>query len=255
LGLARRETPIFADWRGLVVKRSIDLLLAGLLLAFFLPLLAGAAIAVKLDSEGPALFRQVRVGRRFKRFQLLKLRTMQVASEGPIIALGEDPRITRIGGWLRRLKLDELPQLWNVLRGEMSLVGPRPVIPELTEEFQEAYELLLVARPGLTDPATLKYRRESEILAQVPKPMEFFKTVVVPDKLRLSLAYLEAAGFCSDLRVILRTAAALLPRLWGRDKPISVPPAGIAAVRRLGKTRSRSARVLPRSTMQDAFRI
>ncbi len=113
-------------------KRSVDIALAGLLLAVSLPLLAMAAIVIKLDSEGPAIYRQVRVGRRFRPFQLLKLRTMRASCGCPVYTLGADERITRSGRWLRWFKLDELPQLWNVLRGEMSLVGPRPVVPELT---------------------------------------------------------------------------------------------------------------------------
>jgi len=188
----------------------MDIALAGLLLAIALPFLAIAAIIIKLDSEGPVIFRQVRVGLRFKRFQLLKLRTMRVSSGGPAYTLGADPRITRPGRWLRCIKFDELPQLWNVVRGDMSLVGPRPVVPELAVEFKRAYDLLLEARPGLTDPATLKYCREAEILALVPDPLEYFKTVVTPDKLRISQAYQQRANLWTDLGVMAGTAAALL---------------------------------------------
>jgi lipopolysaccharide/colanic/teichoic acid biosynthesis glycosyltransferase len=193
-----------------VLKRSVDIALSGLLLTASLPFLAIAAILIKLDSPGPAIFRQVRTGRGFKRFQLLKLRTMQVDAGGSLYTLGPDPRITRVGRWLRKFKLDELPQLWNVLRGEMSLVGPRPVVPELTAEFPQAYKRLLEVRPGLSDPATLKYCDETEILALVPEPLEYFKTVVTPDKLRTSQAYLERANPWSDLGVMAKTAFALL---------------------------------------------
>ena len=190
-------------------KRSVDIALAGLLLAVSLPFLLIAAIFVKLDSEGPVVFRQVRVGRGFRRFELLKLRTMRASRGGSLYTLGADPRITRSGRWLRNCKLDELPQLWNVLRGDMSLVGPRPVVPELTAEFKQDYEKLLDARPGLTDPATLKYCRETEILALVPDPLEYFKTVVTPDKLRISQTYKQRANLWSDLGVMAETAVAL----------------------------------------------
>jgi lipopolysaccharide/colanic/teichoic acid biosynthesis glycosyltransferase len=192
-----------------VFKRSIDIVLAGLLLAVALPLLALAALLIKLDSDGPAIFCQTRMGRGFKRFQLIKLRTMVVGEGGPAYTLGADPRITRTGRWLRKLKLDELPQLWNVLQGDMSLVGPRPVIPELTEEFAGAYEQLLAVRPGLTDPATLKYCCEVEMLAMVPDPLRYFKSVVTPDKLRISQAYLRRATVWTDLGVLASTALAL----------------------------------------------
>lgn len=199
---------------GLVLKRSVDIVLAGLLLAVTLPLLVIAAIVIKLDSEGPVIFHQARMGRGFRRFQLLKLRTMQFSGKGSAYTLGADSRITRSGRWLRWLKFDELPQLWNVLRGEMSIVGPRPVIPELTMEFRWEYERLLKVRPGLTDPAAVKYCREAELLAQVPEPLRYFKTVVTPDKLRISMNYLAKANMMSDLGVIVETALALYSVSW-----------------------------------------
>ena len=198
-------------------KRSVDVVLAGLMLVVSLPFLAIAAIIIKLDSEGPVIFRQVRTGRWFRRFELLKLRTMRDGCGGPPFTFGADCRVTRSGRWLRRFKLDELPQLWNVLRGDMSLVGPRPVVPELTAEFKGAYDLLLVARPGLTDPATLKYCREAEILALVPDPQNYFKTVVTPDKLRLSQDYLLRANLWTDLGLMAETAVAMLKPAPARD--------------------------------------
>jgi lipopolysaccharide/colanic/teichoic acid biosynthesis glycosyltransferase len=150
------------------------------------------------------------MGRRFRRFALFKLRTMRVGCAGSAYTLGEDERITRVGHWLRWSKVDELPQLWNVLRGEMSLVGPRPVIPELALEFRAEYERLLQVRPGLTDPATVKYCREEDLLALYPDPMEKFKTVITPDKLRISAAYLERATVWSDLGLMMETGWALV---------------------------------------------
>ena len=210
-----------------MLKRSLDLLVAALLLAISLPLLVLLALAVRLESPGPAIFRQVRMGRGFRPFALLKLRTMRGCSDERPFTLGADPRITRLGGWLRRCKIDELPQLWNVLRGEMSLVGPRPVIPALAVEFRAAYLHLLAVRPGLTDPATIKYCRETELLAQAAHPMAFFKQVVTPDKLRISADYLVQATVWSDLGVLLHTARALLPVKRGKEAAHLSPFAGV----------------------------
>jgi lipopolysaccharide/colanic/teichoic acid biosynthesis glycosyltransferase len=193
-----------------VIKRSLDIALAALLLIVSLPGLAVAALLIKRDSEGPILFRQERMGRDFKKFQLLKLRTMRELAGGSAITLGVDPRITRVGRWLRYFKIDELPQLWNVLRGDMSLVGPRPVIPEIAREFKKSYRSLLTVRPGLTDPATLKYCREAEMLASLPDPAQYFKTVATPDKLEISLLYQERATVFGDLCVLAATALAIL---------------------------------------------
>lgn len=210
-----------------MLKRSLDVLLAGLLLAASLPFLALLALAIRLESPGPALFRQTRMGRGFRPFALLKLRTMGGHGEEHPFTLGEDPRITRLGRWLRRNKLDELPQLWNVLRGQMSMVGPRPVIPSLVFEFRTAYRQLLTVRPGLTDPATIKYCRETELLAQAAHPMAYFKRIVTPDKLRISADYLQRATLWSDLGVLLRTAGALLPVKRGKAAPRLSPFAGV----------------------------
>ena len=196
-----------------MLKRSIDCLLAICLFLFALPILLVCAVLIKMDTKGPVLFRQRRMGRNFRIFDLLKLRTMEDHRPGTAVTLGVDPRITRTGRWLRKYKFDELPQLWNVLRGDMSLVGPRPVIPELTREFRAQYEQLLTVRPGLTDPATLKYYRECEILAVSADPMKHFKTVVTPDKLQLSEAYLERSTIWSDLRIMAQTAKAIVPHL------------------------------------------
>ncbi|HTB95616.1 MAG TPA: sugar transferase [Terracidiphilus sp.] len=195
------------------MKRCIDVLFAFCLLSLLSPLLLCCAVLIKLDSEGPVLFRQRRMGRDFRIFHLLKLRTMDTHRPGTAITLGADPRITRVGRFLRKYKVDELPQLWNILRGEMSLVGPRPVIPELTREFRAQYQRLLTVRPGLTDPAALKYYRECEILAVSANPMHHFKTVVTPDKLKLSEGYLQQATIWRDLRVMAQTAKAIIPHL------------------------------------------
>jgi lipopolysaccharide/colanic/teichoic acid biosynthesis glycosyltransferase len=190
------------------------------LLLAALPVLLLTALVIWMSSPGPVLFRQMRIGRGFSSFEILKLRTMAHAEAGLAYTLGPDPRITPFGRWLRRSKLDELPQLWNVLRGEMSLVGPRPVVPELATEFQIHYEQLLRARPGLTDPASLKYSQETRLLALSPDPMRFFKDVVTPDKIRISLDYMDTANLWTDLATMAMTAViCCLPamsRLYGR---------------------------------------
>lgn len=192
-------------------KRILDITGAALLLMVSAPVLGVSALLIKFDSPGPVLFHQPRMGRAFQKFQVCKLRTMRHGTCGPAITLGEDPRITRVGRWLRWFKFDELPQLWNVVRGEMSLVGPRPVVPELALEFQSTYEHLLTVRPGLTDPATVKFCREAEFLSQFPDPMAHFKAVLTPEKLRLSAEYLEHANVWSDLGVLMDTVVALFP--------------------------------------------
>ena len=205
---------IAGDLGGAVIKRTLDILVAALLFAMVLPVLTVAALIICFTSPGPILFRQTRMGRGFKRFEIVKLRTMAHAQAGSPYTLGPDARITRFGYFLRRSKIDELPQLWNVLRGEMSLVGPRPVLPALTEEFREYYELLLRARPGLTDPASLKYSQESRLLEQARDPMHFFKRVVTPDKIRISFDYMQRANLWSDCATLAMTVLiCCFPRL------------------------------------------
>jgi lipopolysaccharide/colanic/teichoic acid biosynthesis glycosyltransferase len=211
-----------------VLKRSLDFTLAGILLALTLPLVFIAAVLIHLETGDSVFFGQRRMGRGFRTFRLWKLRTMRTCCVGPAFTLGADPRITNVGRWLRWFKIDELPQLWNVIRGDMSLVGSRPVVPELAEEFESDYVRLLAARPGLTDPATVKYCREVELMALVPEPLDYFKNVIMPDKLRISLAYLERATVRSDVAVLMRTAVALMmsaaPVLTGQPgmEPIQV---------------------------------
>lgn len=194
-----------------MLKRSLDFTLAALLLALTLPVMFVAAVLIQIETGDSAVFGQRRMGRGFRTFKLWKLRTMWSCSVGLPFTLGADPRITRVGRWLRWLKIDELPQMWNVMRGDMSLVGSRPVVPELAEEFEADFVRLLAARPGLTDPATIKYCREAELMALVPDPLDYFKKVIMPDKLRISLAYAENATVLSDVAMLMKTAIALIP--------------------------------------------
>jgi lipopolysaccharide/colanic/teichoic acid biosynthesis glycosyltransferase len=188
------------------IKRAFDIGAAGLGLLLASPVLAAAALAVKLDSAGPVFFRQQRLGRNFRPFWIFKLRTMVVDAErhGQLTA-AVDPRVTRVGRWLRKTKLDELPQLWNVLVGDMSLVGPRPEVPKYVEMFRDDYRVVLSVRPGLTDPASVKYRDEAAILAGCPDPEREYVEHILPDKIALAREYIARSTFASDLAVLART--------------------------------------------------
>ncbi len=193
-------------------KRLVDILLSGLGLVLLAPLLLVMAVWIKLDSRGPVLFRQQRVGRFGRPFMIHKFRTMAVdaPARGPQITVGADPRITRAGQVLRRSKLDELPQLWDVLRGAMSLVGPRPEVPKYVALYpDEMRELLLSVRPGITDLASLQYRDESAVLAAAADPERAYVEQVLPAKLALSSRYVREATLLGDLRLILATLSAL----------------------------------------------
>jgi lipopolysaccharide/colanic/teichoic acid biosynthesis glycosyltransferase len=192
----------------------LDAAVATLLLAALAPALALIAVLVKVTSRGPVLFVQERVGRGGVPFRLLKFRTMasDAPRRGPALTVGGDPRITRIGRMLRRWKLDELPQLANVLRGDMSLVGPRPEVPCYVARYTAAQRRVLAVRPGITDPASLSYVDESQLLATFDDPERGYVDVVLPRKLSLSLAYLDHRTLRSDLALLARTATRLLLR-------------------------------------------
>lgn len=188
-------------------KRLFDVTCSALGLLLLAPLLVVIAICIKLDSPGPALFRQTRVGRFGVPFTIHKFRTMRV-EPGAAITVGKDPRITRSGRLLRKAKLDELPQLWDVLRGAMSLVGPRPELPRYVELYPAGLrEQVLAVRPGITDPASLAFSHEAELLAAAADPEREYREVILPAKLRLSADYAAHAGIGADLQLILRTLA------------------------------------------------
>jgi lipopolysaccharide/colanic/teichoic acid biosynthesis glycosyltransferase len=188
-------------------KRTFDLVGAGLGVVLLAPLLALLAILVKAEDGGPVLFKQERVGYRGRRFRNWKFRTMVPDAEarGLPLTVGRDPRVTRIGAWLRRLKLDELPQLFNVLFGDMSLVGPRPEVPCYVALYRAPERRVLELVPGMTDEASLRYLGEGTLLAASPDPEPHYLEVIAPAKIRLSLAYAARATVWSDLRVILKT--------------------------------------------------
>lgn len=193
-----------------MIKRLFDVVCSALGLLVLAPLLLLAAVWIKLDSPGPALFRQTRVGRFGVPFTIHKFRTMRL-EPGAAITVGADPRITRSGHFLRQTKLDELPQLWDVLRGAMSLVGPRPELPRYVELYPaELRERVLAVRPGITDPASLAFSHEAELLAASSDPEREYREVVMPAKLKLSASYAASASFGTDLRLILATLMRVL---------------------------------------------
>ncbi len=192
------------------VTRILDVASSAAGLGILAPVLVGVAAAIKLDDGGPVLFVQERIGRGGKPFGILKFRTMSVRNEsGALLTVGGDARITRVGRWLRRFKVDELPQLVNVLKGEMSLVGPRPEVAYYVAKYTAEQRRILDFIPGITDPASLRYRDESRILAESEDPEKRYIDEILPDKLRLSLEYAESSTTISYLKVILDTLIGL----------------------------------------------
>jgi lipopolysaccharide/colanic/teichoic acid biosynthesis glycosyltransferase len=191
------------------MRRLLDVVASTAGLLLFSPLFAILAIAVKISSPGPAFHRGERIGLGGKPFILYKFRSMRMAESGPAITRAGDPRITRVGHFLRRTKLDELPQLINVLAGDMSLTGPRPEAPRYVEMYDAEQRRILSVRPGITSPASLLYRSEEEQLMGPDWERLYVKTIM-PAKLRIDLEYIERRTLASDLRVIGRTIAALL---------------------------------------------
>ena len=190
-----------------MIKRTFDVSVSLTGLILLSPLLIVVAVLVKLTSRGPVFYIQQRVGRGFRPFGVIKFRTMVADADrrGGQLTAGADPRITSIGHLLRRLKIDELPQLVNVLKGEMSFVGPRPEVARYVEMFHADYEELLSVRPGITDPASLQFRHESEILGQADDPEATYIQQILPDKIALAKEYLRHASLWLDLRLICRT--------------------------------------------------
>ena len=196
----------------LFAKRALDILVSAAALFLLSPLLLLIALAVKLDSPGPVFYRQERVGRNGVPFRIFKYRTMVTDADkrGPAITVGRDSRITRVGGFLRGTKLDELAQLLNVLSGTMSFVGPRPEVPKYVALYTPYQRQVLLVRPGITDYASIAYRRESELLGQAEDPEALYIREIMPAKLELNLKYLREISPLTDLRLILRTLAAVV---------------------------------------------
>ena len=190
------------------MKRAFDIFASAVALVVLSPALFAIALAVKLTSPGPIVFRHERLGRNRVAFDVLKFRTMTAGASGSAIKAANDSRITRIGAFLRDYKLDELPQLVNVIRGEMSIVGPRPEVSEYVE-LDPRYETVLSVRPGLTDPASLAYRHEQELLEEQDDPQQFYVEELLPEKVRLSVEYVENQSMRRDAELIRDTLKAI----------------------------------------------
>lgn len=188
-----------------IVKYIFDRMMAFFGLLFLWPVLLIVAILIKCQMPGPVLFVQPRVGRNGKVFQCHKFRSMTVGHHGSSVSVAGEARITPLGAKLRRFKLDELPELWDVLIGNMSFVGPRPDVPGYADKLQGEDRIILTLRPGITGPATLKYRNEEELLATVENPQQYNDTVIYPDKVRINRFYAEHYSFIKDIQMIFCT--------------------------------------------------
>lgn len=200
---ASASESVYTKWG----KRALDVIFSALGLLVLSPFFVIIGCIIKLSSSGGPFYRQKRIGKGGRHFQILKFRSMIVggAKRSLQITASGDSRVTSVGRVLRRYKLDELPQLWNVLRGDMSLVGPRPELPTYAAAYTDDQRRVLSVRPGITDPASLVYRYEEEILAEHNDPEQFYRTQVLPDKLVRNLAYVQAISLKDDLRIIFET--------------------------------------------------
>lgn len=248
----KRTASDASEWALSSTRRVIDAFFAVVALVTFLPLMAFAAVLVRLGSPGPVFFRQRRMGRNGKEFILYKFRSMSTDcghANGSCITVTGDTRITPVGALLRRYKLDELPQFWNVLRGDMCLVGPRPKLPH-----HEA--LHMDCRPGITGAATLAFRNEEDFLSEIPEGQleVFYEMFVKPTKARLDLEYMRTATFSSDLKILWRTATSCL---LSPEDSLSISAETVAqfeatqAVRRIHSAPADSQRKAPRSAVAD----
>lgn len=204
-----------------VVLRSLDISMAMLGILILAPVFAVVALSVRLGDRGPILFRQKRVGRNGELFEILKFRTMSIVYDGPAITAAGDARITPIGATLRRYKLDELPQLLCVLRGHMSLIGPRPEVPEFVELNDDLWQMVLQARPGITDLATLAFRNEEEILNPVVDANAYYRSAILPEKLRLNVRYQRSRSLVTDFKLLWLSARySFFPRGFDKDRVV-----------------------------------
>lgn len=194
------------------MKRLIDFILAFVGLTLLSPIFLALSLLILITMGWPIFFRQIRVGKNAVPFKIVKFRSMvkDAAKKGPIVTAGGDPRITPIGRFLRKTKLDELPQLMNVLWGDMSLVGPRPEVPRYVELYNDEQLPVLAVRPGLTDPASIEYSNEEEILAKYEDREKAYIEILMPAKLKLNLSYIEKANICTDFGMIVKTIGKII---------------------------------------------
>ena len=194
-----------------VLKRTLDIVVAASVLLLFAPLFIVIAATIKLESPGGALYRCRRVGRAGRELQMLKFRKMHDGARGPALVQTKDERFTRLGAFLARTKLDELPQLWNVLKGEMSLVGPRPEDPNFVEQHRGAYDAILAVRPGITGLSQLAFARENEVL-DPSDPVRHYESRILPQKMQMDRMYAGQRSFSMDLKILWWTLSAVVAR-------------------------------------------
>ncbi|QIG89174.1 sugar transferase [Chryseobacterium sp. POL2] len=194
------------------MKRFFDIVLSLIGIIVLIPVYIIIAIAISLDSKGGVIYRQKRIGRNSVPFDVLKFRTMRPDSfsKGALTVGDRDPRVTKVGYFLRKYKLDELPQLFNVLLGDMSFVGPRPEVEKYTKLYNEEQKKVLSVRPGITDNASIKYRNESELLAKSQNPEQTYIDVIMPEKLTINLDYIEDNNVFKDIKIIFDTFSAIV---------------------------------------------
>ena len=198
------------------IKRIFDILVSFISIVLLSPILIIVAIIIKLGSKGPVLYKQLRVGLNGKPFYIYKFRTMQVNADkkGLLITGADDPRLTRVGSFLRKIKIDEIPQLFNVLKGEMSIVGPRPEVLEYVKLYTNEQKRVLTVKPGMTDPATVYFRNEEKLLAKANDKESFYIKEIMPVKLRLYLQYIDNMSLTYDIKLIfLEFFAIILPEV------------------------------------------
>lgn len=196
----------------LFIKRLFDIIASFLGIVILYPMFIIVAVCIKIDSKGPVFFKQKRVGKNKKIFEIYKFRTMVTDAEklGKQITVGNDARITRVGKFIRKCKLDEFPQLINVLKGEMSLVGPRPEVPRYVELYDEYQEQILLVQPGITDYASIEYRNENDILGKSNNPEDTYIQEVMPAKIELNMKYIKNISLIEDVKLIINTILAIL---------------------------------------------
>lgn len=198
------------------MKRLLDIIVASIALLILFPFMLIICLCILLESKGGLFYKQKRVGKNKMLFNLYKYRSMKknADKEGLLTVGGKDPRVTRVGYFLRKSKMDELPQLINIIKGDMSIVGPRPEVPKYVALYDENQQRVLTVRPGLTDLASIKYIDENALLEKAENPEEFYIQKIMPDKLHLNLEYIDNKSFAKDFRIIFQT----LIRLFNRKK-------------------------------------
>jgi lipopolysaccharide/colanic/teichoic acid biosynthesis glycosyltransferase len=196
--------------------RAFDLTVCVVLLPFALLVGAVTALFIYVDSPGSVFYRSTRVGRGGRPFQMLKFRKMRRSAQGGPLTIGEDERFTPIGGFLAMTKLDELPQLWNVLKGDMRLVGPRPEVPEFVARYRAEYEEILSVLPGITGPAAVEYASESHLLSLQQDPIKFYEESIMPRKIEIDQSYIRTRTLRGDIAILARTILVPLTKVGGR---------------------------------------